>query len=155
LTKLNEISVNEGLQLDPNAAQSIAVISNGDMRKVLNILESCSLAHTHITMKDVYDVTGRPSPMDVETIMEALNTKKFNDALNVIVDLKQQKSLAVDELIREVHKTVMLTKYTDEMKMYVISRMAEIEYRIAQGCNEKIQLTALVGAFIEVRSFKS
>ena len=82
-------------------------------------------------MKDVYDVTGRPSPMDVETIMEALNQKKFNEALTTIVELKQQKSLAVDELIREVHKAVMSTKYTDEMKMYVVSRMAEIEYRIA------------------------
>ena len=40
-------------------------------------------------MKDVYDVTGRPSPTDVETIMEALNLKKFNEALSVIMELKQ------------------------------------------------------------------
>jgi replication factor C subunit 3/5 len=45
LIKLNEISIAEGLQLQPEAAQAITTISSGDMRKVLNILESCSLAH--------------------------------------------------------------------------------------------------------------
>lgn len=48
----------------------------------------------------------------------------------------------------------MKTKYTDEMKMFLISRMAEIEYRLAQGANERVNMTSLVGAFIEVRSFK-
>lgn len=86
--------------------------------------------------------------------MDALHQKKFNEALTVIIDLKQQKSLAVDELIREMHKYVMTTKYTDQMKMYLVARMADIEYRIAQGANEKVQVTSMVGAFIEVRSFK-
>lgn len=49
-------------------------------------------------------MTGRPSPTDVETIIEALNQKKFNEAMNVIVELKKEKSLAVDEIIRDVHK---------------------------------------------------
>jgi replication factor C subunit 3/5 len=55
----------------------------------------------------------------------------------------------------ELHKAVMSTKFTDEMKIYLISRMAEIEYRLAQGCNEKVQVSSLVGAFIEVRTFKT
>jgi DNA polymerase III delta prime subunit len=58
------------------------------MRKVLNILESCSLAHKHITVRDVYDVTGRPSPHDIETIYEALNMKKFNEAMQIFMELK-------------------------------------------------------------------
>jgi replication factor C subunit 3/5 len=102
----------------------------------------------------VYDVTGRPSPRDIELIYEALNMKKFNEAMQVFVELKQKKSLAVDEVIKDLHKCVMSTKYNEEMKMFLVSRMAEIEYRIAQGCNEKIQIASLVGAFIEVRSFK-
>jgi replication factor C subunit 3/5 len=63
----------ENLELDEDAAQSIVKLSGGDMRKVLNVLESCSLAHKHITLQDVYDVTGRPSPKDMETIYETLN----------------------------------------------------------------------------------
>ena len=55
----------------------------------------------------------------------------------------------------ELHKAVMKTKLTEEMKIYLVSRMAEIEYRLAQGSNEKAQVSSLVGAFIEIRSYKN
>lgn len=152
--RLNEIALMEGLQLDPDAADSIVKLSGGDMRKVLNVLESCSLAHKHISLKDVYDVTGRPSPSDMDAIYAALNTERFNDALAVVLQLRQAKSLALDDIMAELHKAIMKTKYTDEMKIYLVSRMAEIEYRLAQGANEKVQVASLVGAFTEVRSIK-
>jgi replication factor C subunit 3/5 len=43
--RLNEIAVLEGLKLDRKAGEAIVKLSGGDMRKVLNVLESCSLAH--------------------------------------------------------------------------------------------------------------
>ncbi len=88
-TRLNEIATLEGLQLDQDAAGAIVKLSGGDMRKVLNVLESCSLAHKHITLQDVYDVTGRPSPKDMSAIYESLNQDRFNDALKTVMTLKQ------------------------------------------------------------------
>ena len=125
------------------------------MRKVLNVLESCSLAHKHITLKDVYDVTGRPSPSDMERIYKSLNEDRFNEALSTVIEIKQVKSLALEDIMGELHKAIMKTKYTDEMKIYLISRLAELEYRLAQGSSEKVQVASLVGSFIEVRSFKA
>ena len=135
---MSEIAALENLQLDEDAAQSIVKLSGGDMRKVLNVLESCSLAHKHITLQDVYDVTGRPSPKDMDTIYESLNQDRFNDAINTVIELKTSKSLALEDIMSELHKAIMKTKYTDEMKIYLVSRLAEIEYRLAQGSNEKV-----------------
>ena len=103
----------------------------------------------------MYEVTGRPSPDDITTLYDALNMKKFNDAFNVFVELKNRKSLAIDDILKDLHKCIMTTKYTEEMKMFLVSRMATIEYRLSQGTNEKMQIASLVGAFIEVRTFKS
>jgi len=69
--------------------------------------------------------------------------------------LKLEKSLSVDDLVREVHKQVMQTNMTDEMKMFVVNRLAEIEYRLAQGSNEKVQIASVVGSFIEIRSIRA
>ena len=69
------------------------------MRKVLNVLESCSLAHKHITLKDVYDVTGRPSPHDMERIYKSLNEDRFNEALQTVIEVKQVKSLALEDIM--------------------------------------------------------
>jgi hypothetical protein len=40
------------------------------MRKVLNILESCSLAYKDIKIEKIYEVTGRPSPLEINDIFE-------------------------------------------------------------------------------------
>ena len=65
LGKLNEVADAEGLTLEKGADQAIVSLSGGDMRKVLNILESCSLAYKNIPVEKIFEVTGRPSPHDV------------------------------------------------------------------------------------------
>lgn len=49
----------------------------------------------------------------------------------------------------------METAWDEQMKMFLISRLSEIEFRLAQGSNEKAQIASVVGAFIEVRTFAS
>lgn len=66
--------------------------------------------------------------------------------------IKVSKSLALDDIIRDIHKAVMETQFTEQMKMFLIGRMSEIEFRIAHGVSEKTQIASLVGAFIEIRS---
>lgn len=59
--------------LEKEAALAIVKLSEGDMRKVLNILESTSMAHTKgVTVQDVYNSTGRPSPEEIRQIFELL-----------------------------------------------------------------------------------
>ena len=55
-----------------------------------------------------------------------------------MIELKTMKSLALEDIMGELHKAIMKTKYTEEMKIYLVSRLAEIEYRLAQGSNEKV-----------------
>ena len=76
-------------------------------------------------------MTGRPSPDDMNTIYDALMTQRFNEAFNLVMELKLRKSLAVEEIITDLHTAVMNTKLTDEMTIYLVNRMAEIEYRLA------------------------
>ena len=64
--KLAEVTASEGLTLDEKASKAIVRLSGGDMRKVLNILESCSLAYKTIPESKIYEVTGRPSPEVIE-----------------------------------------------------------------------------------------
>jgi len=49
----------------------------------------------------------------------------------------------------------MATKLPDQMKMFLVNRMSEIEYRLAQGSNDKVQASSFVGAFIEVRTLNA
>jgi replication factor C subunit 3/5 len=68
------------------------------------------------------------------------------------VDIKTQKSLALDDIVRDIHKAIMETKFTEQMKMFLIGRLSEIEFRLAHGVNERTQIASMVGAFTEIRS---
>ena len=67
----------------------------------------------------------------MDILYNALNMKNFNEGLSTMLSLKHEKSLALEDILTVLHKGVMMTKYTEEMKMYLISRMAEIEYRLS------------------------
>ena len=155
MTKLNEVATAEKLVLEKGADKAIVSLSGGDMRKVLNILESCSLAYKEIPVAKIYEVTGRPSPEDVKKIYQSLLNDDFVSALKTVWDLCKSKSLAFDDVIREIHAQLMQTKIPDEMKMWLVNRLSEIEYRLAQGSSDKIQVNSFVGAFIEVRTLTS
>ena len=77
LKKLKEVAECERKTLPGNTAETIVSLSGGDMRKVLNILESCSLAYNEITEEKVYEVTGRPSISEVEQIYNWVNQSEF------------------------------------------------------------------------------
>jgi hypothetical protein len=38
--------------------------------------------------------------------------------------------------------------------MFLVGRLSEIEFRLAQGINEKAQTASVVGAFLEIRTVK-
>ena len=73
------------------------------MRKVLNILESCSLAYKDIQLDKIYEVTGRPSPNDIKIIFDALMKSTHSEGLKTLLTLKAAKSLSLDDIVREIH----------------------------------------------------
>ena len=128
-------------------------MSGGDMRKVLNVLECVSLAHDKIAEEDVYSCTGKPSPKDVNIIMKSLLKDSMKDAVATFMEIKDSKSLTLDDLVKELHKAVMSEALSKKRKMYLVIQLAEIDNRISIGCNEKIQVKSIVGAFIFSRQF--
>jgi len=73
------------------------------MRKVLNILESCSLAYKQIPISKIFEVTGRPSPEDIENIFGALTCETYSNAFETFWGLRTSKSLGLDDIVRELH----------------------------------------------------
>lgn len=55
----------------------------------------------------------------------------YQSALSTFLEIKTQKSLALDDIVRELHKCVMETKFEENMKMFLISRLSEVEFRLA------------------------
>eukprot|EP01018_Ginkgo_biloba_P027368 Gb_18117 [translate_table: standard] len=142
----------EGLDVTDSGLSAIVRLSCGDMRKALNILQSTQMASPCVTEEAVYMCTGNPMPKDIEQISYWLLNESFASAYHYISEMKTSKGLALVDIIREVPLFIFNIKMPAAIRVQLINALADIEYRLAYGTNEKLQLGSLISAFTHARS---
>ncbi|KAI4389762.1 hypothetical protein MLD38_001954 [Melastoma candidum] len=150
--RLRHVIKAEGLDVTEGGLEALVHLSNGDMRKALNILQSTHMASGQITEEAVYLCTGNPLPQDVEQIAYWLLNEPFTTSFKRISDIKTRKGLALLDIIREVTMFVFKIKMPSDVRVKLINSLADIEYRLAFGCNDKLQLGSLIASFTHARA---
>ncbi|KAM0912263.1 hypothetical protein ACQ4PT_012949 [Festuca glaucescens] len=150
--RLQHIIKSEGLDVDEGGLTALVRLSNGDMRKALNILQSTHMASQQITEEAVYLCTGNPMPKDIEQIAFWLLNEPFSSSYKYISDMKMRKGLALIDIIREVTMFVFKIKMPSDVRVKLINDLADIEYRLTFACNDKLQLGALISTFTTART---
>ncbi|EEE57895.1 hypothetical protein OsJ_08571 [Oryza sativa Japonica Group] len=140
--RLKHIIQSEGLDVDDGGLTALVRLSNGDMRKALNILQVMS----------VYLCTGNPMPKDIEQIAYWLLNESFSTSFKCISDMKMRKGLALVDIIREVTMFVFKIQMPSDVRIKLINDLADIEYRLSFACNDKLQLGALISTFTGART---
>lgn len=155
--RLMFIASRENIELEENAAQLIARLSDGGMRDALSLLDQCAACSEHIscdTVSDAAGVAGRESLFD---IIEASAKKDMPSALAVADRLyamsKDMQKLCTE--LTEQFRNLMLLKVCPENKNLLscmpdeTERLTEISARftlndimsdlsILQECTEKM-----------------
>lgn len=62
---------------------------------------------------------------------------------------------AVTDIITEISKIISKKKLPDQALAFMLGKLSDIEMRLSHGANEKMQLGALVGAFVVMREMMS
>ncbi|GBG66429.1 hypothetical protein CBR_g61472 [Chara braunii] len=104
-----------------------------------------------VTEEAVYLCTGNPMPKDIELICYWLLNESFLDAYQRILEMKTVKGLALVDIVRELQPWIFKIQMPAHIRILVVDSLADIEYRLAFGTHERIQMAALVGAFTHVR----
>lgn len=60
------------VQITEDGKKALLTLANGDMRKVLNVLQSTWLAYKNVTEDTVYTCVGHPLKSDIENIVKWL-----------------------------------------------------------------------------------
>ncbi|KAG6435930.1 hypothetical protein SASPL_100811 [Salvia splendens] len=149
--RLKHVIESEGLDVPENGMTALVKLSNGDMRKALNNLQSTHMACQQITEEAVYLCTGNPLPKDIEQISHWPLNEPFTISCKRISDVKTRKGLALVDIVREVTMFVFKIKMPPAVRIQLINDMADIEYRLSMACNDKLQLGSLTAAFTRAR----
>ncbi|CAH9135150.1 unnamed protein product [Cuscuta epithymum] len=150
--RLKHVIELERLDVPECGLKALVQLSNGDMRKALNILQATHMASQQITEEAVYLCTGHPLPKDINQIAHWLLNETFTESYKRISESKTRKGLALVDIVREVTMFVFMIKMPPDVRIQLINEMADIEYRLSVGCKDKLQLGSLVAAFTRARS---
>ncbi|KAJ3323625.1 hypothetical protein HDU76_013606 [Blyttiomyces sp. JEL0837] len=145
--RLNYVSEAESIQITEDGRKALLKLSNGDMRRMLNILQAVHAAYDIATEEHVYTCVGAPLPGDILRIAEWMFNCDFETAYANIATLKKDKGLALSDIIGDLHTTLTAMELPPNVRAYLLSSFAEIEYFMSVGGSEHIQLSNLVGAF--------
>lgn len=149
--RLEHVIANEGVSMGPGGLEALIQLGGGDMRRSLNILQSCHMAFPSVDEDAVYTCTGNPQPQDIEQVVTWLFNEPFNTAFNRVLELQTTKGIAMADIVRELHPWVFKVELPQAARIELVEALAETEYRLAFGTNEKLQLGGLIGAFVRAR----
>jgi replication factor C small subunit len=141
------IARGEKLTLAPEAIKAIIYLSEGDMRKAINILQAAAALGKRVTEKSVYEVSAVAKPEEVRQMLELALGGKFEEARNKLHELLIDKGLAGEDVLDQVHKEIFNLKLPENTKIELVDRVGEFSFRLTQGANERIQLEAMLAHF--------
>ncbi|XP_053204846.1 replication factor C subunit 5-like [Panonychus citri] len=142
----------EKVNITEDGRKAILELSGGDMRKVLNLLQSTHLGFDVVDELNVYLCCGQPLKADIESVLECLITMSFKDSQRRLITIQKEKGIALQDILSQIHLAVHKIDLPLITKIEILRKMANIEYYISSGANETLQLSALVAAFQPARS---
>ncbi|EGV93138.1 Replication factor C subunit 5 [Cricetulus griseus] len=145
--RLEHVVQEENVDISEDGMKALITLSSGDMRRALNILQSTNMAFGKVTEETVYTCTGHPLKTDIANILDWMLNQDFTTAYRHIMELKTLKGLALHDILTEVHLFVHRVDFPSSVRIHLLTKMADIEYRLSVGTSEKIQLSSLIAAF--------
>jgi|SaaInlStandDraft_4_1057021.scaffolds.fasta_scaffold01572_2 replication factor C subunit 3/5 len=155
MIKLKEIVGKENIKSTEKGLKLIVHRSNGDMRRVLNILQSTNMAYGKITEDSVNSCTGYPKQKKLDNLIQTMMTKNFETSYKQIYKLKQDYSMALSDLIFEIYELTcqsfyeknIFSSWSEDKRMDFFINLRNLEYNQIGLSSDYIQLGAFVALF--------
>ena len=108
IEKIKNICINENIKYTSNGIKTIAKISNGDMRKAINILQSLNSLSNIIKSSICYNTLAIPPPKTIKKIYNYLLKKKytFNEAYTFIKINIINEGISISLFLKEFYNYI-------------------------------------------------
>ena len=146
---LGEIAKKEKVRLTAEGLDAIFEICGGDLRRAINTLQSAASLNKPIDAKVVYSITGRASPADVQKMIKVAMEGNFLEARKQLRDMIQKYGVAGSDIIRQIHTEIFRAEIPEQWKIKLADIVGEVDYRLVEGADEEVQLSALLAKLVE------
>ncbi len=145
---VKKIAQREGLELTHEALEAILYNVEGDLRKAINLLQSAAAFGKEIDKDLIFSIVGRAKPEDVREMLEKALNNDYQGARELLRGLVISQGISGEDLIGQIHRETFSLDIPEEVKVNLMDKIGEYDFRIREGASELIQLEALVAQFV-------
>jgi len=146
--RIDLITNNEGLTITPEAFDILYESSEGDCRRVINLLQATSSISPNITPDLINTIISQAKPSDIKVVLQYALSGDFQNAREKLLDIMLKDSVSGQDIIKAIQKEVWNLAIDNEVKVRITEKTGEAEFRLVEGSDEFIQLEALLAAFV-------
>ena len=150
INRLKYIAELESIDFNMDSIETIANISNGDLRKAINMLQSISMINYKISSKMCYDMIGMAEPVYVDNIYNMLmdTNSNFENTFNYIKNIIMEKGILLCFLLQQLTSKIINNLQDNNINFpNILIDMANLEYNVAISTFNDIYIAGLVSIY--------
>lgn len=141
---LDSIIKQENLEIDSAGKKAIYDVSKGDCRRAENILQSCAAISSKITEDSVYSLAAVARPKEILEILTLAIQNKFIEARKLLLSTMLKYGLSGLDVITQMQQRIWDLSIDDKIKVKLIDRCGDVEFRMSEGSDEYLQLESFL-----------
>jgi len=151
---IERISKGEGIEVDEKAKEALIYISDGDLRKLTNVMQSASALEKKINERNIYDIAARARPKEIVSMLRYALSGDFAKARDELNTLVFAYGMSGEDILLQCYREASNLNVEDRLKLKLISLVGECNFRIVEGANDRIQLEAMLAEIALASSLK-
>jgi replication factor C small subunit len=141
---VKRVEKGEGLEIDEKAVEALVYVSEGDLRKLTNVLQSAAVLGPKIGERSIYDIASRARPKEVTSMLRYAIEGDFVKARNELNTLMLNYGMSGEDILLQCYREALNLPVGDHLKLSLVRSIGEYNFRIVEGANERIQLEAML-----------
>lgn len=148
ISHLGFISRAEGLQLTPEALLTIVLVSTGDLRRSVNLLQLCGAAFGGkcVGKDEVVQVSDVLPVQDIWTscLQPFISISNESERLLWVEHNLRRQAVTGQQLVNALHKWVVAASIDEAHKILLVQALSDAEKRLALGGRDDINILLLL-----------
>jgi len=149
VSRIRLICEKENVEIAEDGVDAILEVSEGDLRRTINILQAAASLGKPIDAETVYSVLGKANPYDVREMLRLAMNGDFIGARDKLREMILKYGLAGSDIVKQIHSEIFRLNISEKWKVRLADVVGEIDFRLIQGSSEEIQLSALLAKLTE------
>lgn len=141
---LSEIAKAENITITDDAYAALVDISRGDLRKCVNILQSCAESGKTVTKDIVESIVGEAPSEEINKLLVLTVNGQVLQAISMLRDLIKSKGLTAQSIIDRIHYNLPNLGISESMKVRTASLLGEVSISNYIGFDDELLLESFL-----------